>query len=543
MKEHVKRLAELNKDLIPEKGTEEYKKVMAMMDRFYSQNPKARKINKLNFKEAVNTLQVQDANKIGKGIENEIRFYLREFNSRSWEHGHRSMPLMFNVLEAFFNLEKRTNSWILLDEENYEISFFEFIDYYTSKNFEFNLKYYLDNFEEDLIYHFHVEDDLKKITFRTTQNIEFVIAGVSLVRRGDEISMLFLTGEITDTEMITKGLEPLKDSCQIKGKENIKPNKDFVTEAVKLNDDPALWKTLIACRIDLETETIDIRYVAKDRGDSYIIATDDYVGFMLNGTWIDDSSEKLFKISLKEIENYSPIFELAKVVLYLPMYFNDNQESIFDEECKTNLNTLIKSPIDKRKFSNVKSKYKIRTRHIWKLESINIDFPDSMILRDENFKIETKGYYQAIDPEKIGMDKKGRPIKGRNWISQTTSFYEPSNSYLIIEKTSDKSYKGKNAGTIYIMRNASFEKNIFKIGLTTKTTKERASQLSNTSVPDNFNIINEWNVKDCRIAEKEIHEILKEYRINPNREFFRIELKYACKVIEEITSRINNELD
>ncbi|MCK0190670.1 GIY-YIG nuclease family protein [Arenibacter sp. F20364] len=543
MKEHLKRLIEFNKDLIPEKGTEEYKKVKAKIDLFNLQNPNAKKINKLNFKEAVNTLQVQDANKIGKGIEYELRHYLREFNSRSWNHGHRSMPLMFNVMEAFFNLEKRINSWILLDEEHYEISLFDFIDYYTSKDFKFNLKYHIDNFEEDLIYHFHVEDDLKKITFRTSENKEFVIAGVSLVRRGDEVSMFFLTGEITDTKKITKKLAPITDGQILRGKENLKPDKDLVAEAVKLNNDPNLWKVLIACRFDLETETIDIRYVAKDRGDSHLITTDDVSGFMRNGTWISDSTKEIFISSVKEIESYNPIFELAKAVLYLPMYFNENEESIFEEECKTQLHSLIKSPLDSRKYNNVKSKFKIRTRHIWKLDTVNLNFPDSMIIRDDNFKIENKGYYQSIDPEKIGMDKKGRPVKGRNWISQTISYYKPVTADLIIEKGSEKAYKGKNAGAIYILRNASFEKNIFKIGLTRKTTKERASQLSNTSVPDNFNIINEWNVKDCVIAEKKIHEILKKYRVNPNREFFKIELKLASKVVEEVTTSINKELE
>ena len=543
MKAHTKRFINLSIDAFPPEGTKEYKTTMKEIDSFHKKFPHEKKKIAKKFKEAVNTAEVQLSNKIGKGVENEIRHYLKEFNSRSWEHGHRSMPLMFNVLEAFFNLNKRINSWILLDEENYELSFYDFIDYYTSKNFEFNLKYHIENFEEDLIHHYHVEDNLKKITFKTTENKEFVIAGVSLVRRGDEISMLFLTGEVTNTSEITKGLTPLPEKSTVKEKQNLRANKDNKIEAVALNGDPSLWKVTIACRFDLETETIDIRYVAKDRGDSFIISTDDITGFMRNGKWLGGTTEELFKNSLKEIEDYNPIFELAKAVLYLPMYFNEKDEDIIEDEQKTQLSNLIKSPLDKKKYNNVNGKYKIRSRHIWKIDQVNLNFPDTMILRDDNFKIENKGYYQTIDSDKIGMDKKGRPTKGRNWIHQTTSYYEPVQADLIIEKTAEKQFENKNAGFIYIMRNASFEKNIFKIGLTTKTTKERAAQLSGTSVPDNFNLLNEWKVKDCKMAEKKIHEILDRYRVNPRREFFKIDLQEASKVVEQVTTRINNDLE
>lgn len=42
-----------------------------------------------------------------------------------------------------------------------------------------------------------------------------------------------------------------------------------------------------------------------------------------------------------------------------------------------------------------------------------------------------------------------------------------------------------------------------------------------------------FRVKDSRLAEKLIHDILKEYRVRDEREFFEIIFKEACKKIEK----------
>jgi hypothetical protein len=92
------------------------------------------------------------------------------------------------------------------------------------------------------------------------------------------------------------------------------------------------------------------------------------------------------------------------------------------------------------------------------------------------------------------------------------------------------------------MRNPAFEKNIYKIGLTTNETEERARQLSKTSVPDHFHVMREWAVKDCIRAEKEIHTILDKFRVDPRREFFNIDMQVANETIETVIKAINSEM-
>ena len=193
----------------------------------------------------------------------------------------------------FLHLEKRINAWILLDEEDFLISFFDFLDYYTSYEFDFSLERFEEELEEELIYNYNVGADLKEISFKTLDGEEFIIGGVSLVRRGNQVTMLFLTGQVTDTKKITQKIKSESTSFNpVKGKEGLSPAKDLEREAVMLYDDPNLWKVLIACRFDLEEETLDVRYVAKDKGNMYDVITDDADCFKVNGKWRHKDGEE-----------------------------------------------------------------------------------------------------------------------------------------------------------------------------------------------------------------------------------------------------------
>jgi len=75
---------------------------------------------------------------------------------------------------------------------------------------------------------------------------------------------------------------------------------------------------------------------------------------------------------------------------------------------------------------------------------------------------------------------------------------------------------------------------IIKIGKKKRDEKKRARELSNTSIPTPFIIAFEIFVQDVDSIECSVHEILNDFRINPNREFFRYPLNEAIKVISEL---------
>ena len=253
--------------------------------------------------------------------------------------------------------------------------------------------------------------------------------------------------------------------------------------------------------------------------------------------------KKTYKNLIKGIQDYTPIFELAKAALYLPFYVNAKDELLVEEEHDTGLKNLIKTSHDRRNFKNVKHKYKLRTRTVWNLileEELSLT---GIVLKDDKFQIEKGGYWKPLDSDEIGSDKKGKPIVGKTWVTRHDSYFQSKAEELIVSKKAEKLFEGVNAGYIYIVRNPSFEKDIYKIGLTTTSTEKRISQLSNTSVPDGFALMRKWNVRDCKKAEKQIHKILNKYRINPKREFFKVDMDVANKVVEDVVKRINLEND
>jgi len=87
------------------------------------------------------------------------------------------------------------------------------------------------------------------------------------------------------------------------------------------------------------------------------------------------------------------------------------------------------------------------------------------------------------------------------------------------------------------MRSGSHHDDIYKIGLTRRTTGERADELSSASgVPTGFEVLANWKVGNCSKFEKELHDRLKNLRVNKRREFFRGNLQEIIKAINEVVA-------
>ncbi|MCX6051160.1 MAG: GIY-YIG nuclease family protein [Campylobacterales bacterium] len=97
-------------------------------------------------------------------------------------------------------------------------------------------------------------------------------------------------------------------------------------------------------------------------------------------------------------------------------------------------------------------------------------------------------------------------------------------------------------GYVYLMSNVALKKGICKIGLTRQHPKDRARSLStSTSIPTDFFVEYYKETIDFETAEKRIHLLLDDYRYAPNKEFFKINKKFAKVIIDEMVR--NTELD
>lgn len=76
-------------------------------------------------------------------------------------------------------------------------------------------------------------------------------------------------------------------------------------------------------------------------------------------------------------------------------------------------------------------------------------------------------------------------------------------------------------GYIYALSNKSLP-GLLKIGYTYRTPAERAKELSDTSVPHDFEVVKSWLVQNARGYEKALHKKLARYRETSDREFFEV---------------------
>jgi len=84
---------------------------------------------------------------------------------------------------------------------------------------------------------------------------------------------------------------------------------------------------------------------------------------------------------------------------------------------------------------------------------------------------------------------------------------------------------------VYILTNPSYDNDLFKIGMTTRSPFVRAKELSrDTGVPTDFIVAYTKEVIDAREAERKIHYILRDYSYN--KEFFKIDINLAIEIIE-----------
>lgn len=101
-----------------------------------------------------------------------------------------------------------------------------------------------------------------------------------------------------------------------------------------------------------------------------------------------------------------------------------------------------------------------------------------------------------------------------------------------INMTSDKN-SDDDIGYIYCLSNESYH-NTYKIGYTKNDPVSRISQLNTTGLLFPFKLEFAKQVINHQDKEKKLHAIFDKYRVNKNREFFKLELKEIKQLFDLI---------
>lgn len=544
MSTHKDRMKEIGFWAIPTPGTPERNKLDNLIS-IKQGDAKFRKKAKEIFDKATALIQVQAVNGLGFPADKQIREYNLEYNGRVLSGSLSDMPGSFNVVEAFNQFIPQSATFRIRDEKDFLFSFDDFIDFVTSDLINTENTDFHSTLEDGKIYSFNSIDPQSQITISGENNEKYEFSSASLVRFGNEVSMILLAGQECDLEAesqkirnSTEGEIPL-----FSHRAHLELDEELELRAEPLFENSTLWKTVVVIRFDNSSKTIDARYLFRDWGRMYCVFTDDLATYIQpNGDFLDKRLEAVYESAKNSMDTHSALFELCKTCLLLPAYAQYFDADIVVERHPTNLLEFRKKVSNRKVTSLVPAKYLIGHREAFRISSRNQRSSTSSAFLAPEYQIETSGYWKQLGPRDIGHDKKGEIIHGRTWVSQTLSWLQETNKNETLVVSRKKTIiDSEHSGFIYVMRSAAHAKDIFKIGLTRRTSDTRSAELSrNTSSPDHFLVVQEWEVSDCVVIEREIHQRLAKYRINPNREFFRAPYNVIYSAIEVTLSELES---
>lgn len=91
-----------------------------------------------------------------------------------------------------------------------------------------------------------------------------------------------------------------------------------------------------------------------------------------------------------------------------------------------------------------------------------------------------------------------------------------------------------DAGWLYYLSTRE-QRDIAKIGMTTRTVEERVREINSaTGVLNPYGVRACWRVSDPRSAERLVHAALRPHRIRADREFFRIDYRHARELVDRL---------
>ena len=530
-------MREIGSVAIPPKGTQNRE----LLEKIFKENdtPERRKLIKKLRKKAQALVAGQQLNGAGNEADQALRWFQAEYNNRIWSHDLHALPSTFNVVEAFVKYKPSLNALILHEEKDHFFSFSQFVNWYTSGEIDLDQQIALEAFTPGVIYSFDNLDDPAELLFGIEHENEIGVAGFAMVRFGSEVSVLCVAGETENLNKKTEELiENFKKKQYVEGRKEIKPDSSLSIEAVPLNSKLPLWRLIALSRFDLIEMSQSVRYVCHDAGNAFSIRTDDPSVFLdMKGDFTDKSLEKVVRKSAKELKGYNALFDLCSTSIFLPLYFERFAENISVERLKTRYASEVSKVSFSRMKKDIPHSIKVAYRNVNVLRSEEAICDNrSTIYSIPNFYIETSGYWRTLKPGKIGTDKNGNPIHGRTWVSKKLTWMEADEPTVLVAKRDETKTlpKGPAPGFVYVMRAPLHPKNVFKIGLTKKSTEKRARELSiATGVPGKIYVMHEWAVGDCISIEREVHLRLSEYRVDPRREFFEAPFEHITTVIDE----------
>jgi hypothetical protein len=505
----------------------------------------------------------------GFPIDQTIRAQVAEINNRCLTHGTEVMPMSFNVMEAFFVPEKFEGStpiFKLRDERDHMFSLSDFFDFLTSSDGPSNPVLEAMRVPEGVIHSYTPTGNIEELTFLYGDSTAFAIGGFAFIRYGTEISWLLLGGpRVTDAEL--EATRNLSTSSRSSGD----PRKKFFDQKCPKGEERPLvmegttnvWRTLVFGRLVADSGKHLVRYRAREYETSFDTVTDDPCIF---DAVPEADVDAVAKRALDTFDEEGVLFNIAEGLCALPSYFDFKIRLVREINRETRLSRKLSRGTKSGTGRRARSEQK-RFRKVAALEIINPASPPSLReYRPPQYQVEVEGFWRRLANEAMGRGFNGEAVQGRTWVKAHLRWRDrPPRAKTIYVKSLVSVAKATaaalasskqtlqsvglslpadppestalKAGYLYVMRCPLMDGDIYKVGFTVKTPKERAEELSRaTGVPLAYIVVHSWHHENAREQEKLAHAALADYRVTPKREFFKAPFEELRERIERAIS-------
>ena len=474
--------------------------------------------------------------KTGSGLQMSklLRAYFLEYFDRYFKLGPGSFPTSFNVVESFMSFDHENQFFDLRIEKEHLLSVNDYFRWYEKGEIPKDPRILEELMLDGVIYSYDMISDQGSL--RISGDSQQVFAGVSFVRHQKELSCLLLAGENPPWPSNEDAISMIME-YSAPNRKGLVPDPRLTTKDRYLDGYPDFGKVIILSRFDLGAGKHDVRYINIDAGTWFQVFTDD---FSVLADLPPTRIEACRKLAIEGLARYDDLFAVLSSLIYLPAFFSASPQSVQDLEVVTELHALHDEQRSRETIAKVLESRFPKHRHIRCLPMTSgIDDGPVRKIDPPQMEFKCDGYWKAIAPHAIGEGKNGEQIFGRTWVWRHESWSARSPQSFILQRKIDNP-EGPDPGVVYVLRSPGLEPNLYKIGFTRRSAGVRAGELSSaTGVPLPFGILADWTVGDCGRIEREVHQRLDAFRINPRREFFYAELRYIIEIVNEVINTIS----
>ncbi|MEG3175990.1 GIY-YIG nuclease family protein [Sphingomonas sp. RB3P16] len=468
----------------------------------------------------------------GLYVDRYLRDFLTEYNGRIFSGEGMHMPNSYNVMHSFVEPDEKTLVLRLLPEKHFSLTFNKMLDRITDPHLSPSLRGLTRSLDEFTIYELSLLGGYAE--FNVPGNEEFVFCGGAFSREGDELSVIGVFGRSNPNPHTGKMKFDAVDIYP--GKEFLSKGKDEIDVTDEgLFGDAAFVPIILMTRIDTRNDKVQVRYVLKEQKDTFDVMTDDpqVAEFLIAKR---DATPDVVENFVRKLDEYAPLFE---ILFASPLCLDlMDVDAVAMERHPTRLRLEAQS--GEARFVKKNLPASDAPNYVQVATLYGLGTGDTFELPATDLSIETAGYWKTLSLGSAGRDRHGHVVQGKTWVTTQTSWFEgrAKLSDQAATTTIETAHDPAATGEIYVMRSPQHHRDLYKIGFTTKSSDERARQLSaTTGQPDHFVVVQSWKVRSPRLIEQHVHDLLREHRVNGSREFFQCKFEKIRSTIEYVIER------